>query len=73
MSVGVAQQASFLDELELRQDAVLTELEDLNGRIESLLNQCSPIDSREPEPTSLQTDASAIGHQSADGMGESPL
>lgn len=38
---------SLLDELEQRQDEVLTQLDQLNARIEALLNEC--LQTRNPE------------------------
>lgn len=43
---------SLLDELEQRQDEVLAQLDQLNARIESLLNEC--LQTRKPE---LETDS----------------
>lgn len=46
MSADLAPQVHLLDELDSRQDAVLTELNKLNDRIESLLNKCTPANAR---------------------------
>ncbi|HPM81478.1 MAG TPA: hypothetical protein PLF81_12305 [Candidatus Anammoximicrobium sp.] len=39
--------SSLLDELEQRQDEVLAQLDQLNARIEDLLNEC--LQTRKPE------------------------
>ena len=39
--------SSLLDELEQRQDEVLSQLDQLNARIEDLLNEC--LQTRKPE------------------------
>ncbi len=46
MSAGFSPHVHLLDELDSRQDAVLTELDRLNHRIESLLNTCTPANAR---------------------------
>lgn len=43
----IESQTSLLDELEQRQDEVLVQLDQLNARIENLLNEC--LQTRKPE------------------------